>query len=59
MKKITSADSSDLLGSNMAAQLSTWPIRIYFPNPGKCNDETGKCMGSNAIFDSRILRSNI
>ena len=34
LKKITSADPSDLLTSNMAAQLSSWPIRIYFPTPG-------------------------
>ena len=30
-----SADPSDLLSSNMAAQLFSWPIRIYFPNIGK------------------------
>ena len=29
------ADPSDLLSPNMAAQLFSWPIRIYFPNP--CN----------------------
>ena len=34
-KKITSAYPSDLLSSNMAVQLSSWPIRIYFPNPGQ------------------------
>ena len=32
------ADPSDLLSPNMAAQLSSWPIRIYFPNPGKSRD---------------------
>ena len=34
-KKITSGKPSDLLSSNMAAQLFSEPIRIYSPNPGK------------------------
>ena len=34
-EKTTSADSSDLLSSNMVVQLSSWSIIIYFPNPGK------------------------
>ena len=34
-KKITPADPSDFLSSNMAAQLSSWSIIIYFPNPSK------------------------
>ena len=29
-KKITSADPNVLLSSNMAVQLSSWPIRVYF-----------------------------
>ena len=41
-KKITSLDPSDLLTraayTNMAAQLSSWPIRVYFPNPGRSSN---------------------
>ena len=46
-KKITCANPSDLLSSNMAAQLFPCPIRIYCTNPG--NWRHGR-LSSNSKF---------
>ena len=43
----TFADPNDVLSSNIVAQLSSWPIRMYFPNPEKWRDG---CLSSNSKF---------